>query len=104
MADELLLNVMDPTGIASEKQMNYAPRLPTLEEKTVGLVWNTKPNGDLLLDEVGVLLRKRYPSVRLASFSTSLSNAVSSSGTPPPPGRIESIAAEVDAVVYAEGG
>ena len=45
-----VLTAVDPTGIGTEKGGNYAPRLHSLDGKRMGLVWNTKPNGDVLLD------------------------------------------------------
>ena len=103
MPGDIELEIVNPTGIGTEKVKTYAPRLSSLAGKTLGLVWNTKPNGDVLLEEVGRVLTERYPTLNVASFCTSTPEARAASGTPPAEGRLESIAAEVDAVIYASG-
>jgi len=103
MLEDFVLKTVDPTGIGTEKGRNYAPRLHSLDGKRMGLVWNTKPNGDVLLDEVGKILTERYPTLKVVPLCTSTPEARTSSGTPPAKGRLEAIAAEVDAVIYASG-
>jgi len=43
-------------------------RLDTLEGKTIGLFWNTKPNGDIFLDRVGELLVEQFRDVKLIKY------------------------------------
>ncbi len=92
---QVVLRVLDPTGVTIKKLEKLAPRLDTLESKRVGLVWNRKPKSDVLLRMVGELLLKRFPSVKLVPIT------VSSFSTAPEAGELEALASSIDAVVYA---
>jgi hypothetical protein len=37
-----------------------APRPPDLRGKSVGFLWNSKPNGDIIFDRLEALLREKY--------------------------------------------
>ncbi len=91
------LVVLDPTGGALPKRKMRAPRLASFEGKRIGLVWNRKPNGDVLLEEVGNLLKERYPSV------TILPRPVSFCCRQLPTGELERIAGEIDAALFSLG-
>ena len=63
MAVETLVKgllVLDPTTQPEPAEATMAPRLDTLEGKVVGLLDNSKPNSDRILDLIGELLAKRY--------------------------------------------
>ncbi len=49
-----------------------APRLSSLEHKTVGLIWNGKANGDVALRRTGELIRGQIPNVTLKFYSGAL--------------------------------
>lgn len=91
------LEVLDPTGGPIPKRKTRSPRLTAFEGKRVGLVWNRKPNGDILLEEVGKLLKERYPSV------TILPRPVSFCCRQLPAGELERIAGEIDAALFSVG-
>jgi hypothetical protein len=56
MAEEIL----DPLGFSEQTAKPLAPRLTTVQGKTVGLLDIGFPNGNLFLDRVEKLLKERY--------------------------------------------
>ena len=54
------LVVLDPTAPPREVRETMAPRLPHLQGKAVGFLWNSKPNGDILFCRLEELLRQKY--------------------------------------------
>jgi hypothetical protein len=60
--------LLNPAGVISIKPIEMAPRIASLEGKTVGLKWNAKPNGNLFLDRVAELLTKQVRGVRIVKF------------------------------------
>ena len=91
------LHVLRPTGIDSIQDLEAARRVETLNGKHVGLVWNNKDYGDKLLFQVRDLLKERYPGAGFTLYR------LRDCCVAPPPGELEAIAEEVDAVVYTLG-
>jgi len=54
------LIVLDPTAAPREMEQAMAPELDDLGGKSVGFLWNSKPNGDLLFERLEKLLREKY--------------------------------------------
>ena len=54
------ITVLDPTAPPRELRHSMAPRLPGLGGRTVGFLWNSKPNGDILFARIEELLRQKY--------------------------------------------
>ena len=52
--------VFDPTSKKKAKGLNMAKRPVTLEGKVIGVVWNGKPGGDVLLNRFAELLKDRF--------------------------------------------
>ena len=52
--------LLDPTAEADVQEMAIAPRLSDLQGKRLGVLWNEKPNGDVLLSRLQGLLEKHY--------------------------------------------
>ena len=52
--------LLDPTAEADVQEMAIAPRLSDLQGKRLGILWNEKPNGDVLLSRLQGLLEKHY--------------------------------------------
>ncbi len=53
--------ILDPTGnVEQSTDSTLAPRLASLDGKTLGLLNNGKPNGSVLLEEIGAYLREQY--------------------------------------------
>lgn len=57
--------LINPTGAVETSSIDPAPRLTTLEGKTVVLRWNGKNNGNVLLDRLAELLAKRFPKTKV---------------------------------------
>ena len=51
--------VFNPTGTRRGKGKIGAPRLPVLNGKRVGVIWNGKLGGDIFLDRISELLKER---------------------------------------------
>lgn len=56
-AQKLILR--DPT-VAPTRKGVLSPRLVTLDGKKVGVIWNGRPPGDLIFDEMFRILRRKY--------------------------------------------
>ena len=52
--------VLDPTAPPRDLRHDLAARLPGLGGRTVGFLWNSKPNGDILFNRLEQLLREKY--------------------------------------------
>lgn len=52
--------MLDPTGVPSAASTTLAPRLSTLQGKTIGLLHNTKMNAAKVLDYIAGALAQRY--------------------------------------------
>lgn len=52
--------VLDPTVAPREMVQAMAPVLDGLGGQSVGFLWNSKPNGDLLFERLEKLLREKY--------------------------------------------
>jgi hypothetical protein len=57
--------LINPEGIVKIEPVELAPRLKTLEGKTVMLFGNGKPNSDRFLDRVGDLLTKQVKGIKI---------------------------------------
>ena len=53
------ITVLDPTGRASSKEFATASRLNDLSGRVLGILWNGKPNGDILLGRIQETLARR---------------------------------------------
>jgi hypothetical protein len=52
--------VLDPTSPPRELRNAMAARQPDVQGRTVGFLWNSKPNGDILFTRLEELLRQKY--------------------------------------------
>ena len=57
--------LINPEGAAQVAPMQLAPRITSLEGKTVVLRWNGKPNGNVVLDRVAELLKAKVKNVKI---------------------------------------
>lgn len=55
-------NLVNPAGVIKTAAVEPAPRLSSLEGKTIVLHWNSKPNGDVILNRIAEHLAERVPS------------------------------------------
>ena len=57
-----------PEGAVIQEPLKLAPRITSLDGNTIGLRWNGKPNGEILLNKVANLLKERVPSIKIIKF------------------------------------
>lgn len=60
--------VVNPSGVVEEKFFKPAPRLSSLEGKTIVLRWNEKHNGDNFLNRIAELLKEKVPSANVVKL------------------------------------
>lgn len=90
--------ILDPTGETDlSADTTLAPRLGSLHGKTLGLVDNGKPNGALLLAEIGRHLQQEYRLRDVLMFTKAYF------GTPVEQTQVERILATCDFAVAAIG-
>ncbi len=61
--------VHSPVGGETLVRQPIAPRLDSLDGKTVGESWNGDFKGDVTFPIIRKLLRQRYPGIRILPFS-----------------------------------
>ena len=57
---EHYIDVLDPRGVAQQGAYDLASRPPSLQGATLGILSNSKPNGDLLLQAIQSELAARF--------------------------------------------
>jgi ABC-type Fe3+-hydroxamate transport system substrate-binding protein len=57
--------VLVPAGVIEQANVNPAPRITSLDGKTIVLRWNGKHNGDVVLNRLSVLLAQKYPTAKV---------------------------------------
>lgn len=57
--------LVNPSGVIQVAQVQPAKRIISLDGKTVALRWNSKHNGDVVLDRIAELLLQKYPTVKI---------------------------------------
>lgn len=96
--------LVNPSGVIKQAQVEPAKRITALEGKTIALRWNGKNNGNVVLDRLAELINKRYPSAKVVKTYTDTSlNTIS--GTPANSERIAKAVAAVkpDLVIASQG-
>jgi len=63
------LEVIAPTGMQLVEQRSASPRLPTLDGRTVGEVWNGVFRGDETFPVLRAELLRRYPGLRIVPYT-----------------------------------
>ncbi|MPZ47215.1 MAG: hypothetical protein GEV05_28410 [Betaproteobacteria bacterium] len=96
MSDELPF--IDPTRGGSKVRLQRAPRPMDLAGKVVGLLDNTKEQGDLILAAVGEGLRERHGVAKVVSRRKAFFSR------PADPALLDEMANEVQVAVAALGG
>ncbi len=86
--------VLNPVAEYETLMLALSPRLADLDEKKVGLFWNGKPNGDLLLEAIARLLERRFKHIKTIKFNLSISVG---------PENRRQMAEQCDAVIAAIG-
>ena len=63
------LQVVSPAGLDVVKSGGSAPRIDSLDGKTVGEVWNGVFKGDLTFPLIRKLLQKKYPRLKVIPYT-----------------------------------
>lgn len=89
-----VLKVLNPVAkmIGEVEAKPLAPRLSSLEGKTIGLKWSGTAGGDVALKRVQEVLSKKFPKTTFKFYSGSI---------PAPRPMMEQMKREVDAVIAA---
>lgn len=58
--DERYIDVLDPRGVPQQGAFELAGRPTSLQRATLGILSNSKPNGDLLLQAIQGELAERF--------------------------------------------
>ena len=93
------LELIVPEAPGKVVKGTVVPALDTLEGKSIGLFWNTKPNGDIYLKKVGELLKKRFNNVRLIVYMPGKADSTSGAS----PAVLQKVAQECDLVLVSLG-
>ena len=89
--------VLDPTAPPRELSHSMALRPESLRGRTVGFLWNSKPNGDALFSRLEELLREKY-EITMTSYQRKPTASL-----PADDKVIEELATTADAVVVGLG-
>ena len=57
--------LINPAGVIEATFFNAAPRLTSLDGKTIVLRWNEKHNGDNFLNRIAELFKKNVPTAKV---------------------------------------
>ena len=90
--------VVSPAGVDTVKRVSAAPRLDTLNGKTIGEVWNGVFKGDVTFPILRRLLKARYPGLEIVPF-TAFPHAPGSDN----PARQRELAREIAALAKEKG-
>ena len=93
----MTITFLDPRQGASSGAFVPAVRLESLTNKRLGLLWNNKVGGDVLLKHVADILNKKY---NLADIYFTKKMFI---GNAAPPEVVDDLASRVDAVIVGVG-
>lgn len=68
-AEDAVYEVLSPLGEPAVETVTLAPRLATLEGKTIAELWNGGFRGDESFPVIEKMLRERYPTVKLIPYT-----------------------------------
>jgi hypothetical protein len=91
------MQVYDPTAPLPEPAHNLRRTLGDLNGKVVGFIDNTKPNFNLLVDDLAVLLTERY------GVKAVIKHGKRSVATPAAANVLDELAAQCDLVITGSG-
>jgi hypothetical protein len=58
-------DLITPTGVIEKAVSKPAPRISTLDGKTIALRWNGKHNGNVVLDRLAELIGQKFPTAKV---------------------------------------
>ena len=83
--------LINPQGTIAIQEIKLAPRLSTLEGKTIVLRWNGKHNGDNYLNRVAELLAEKVPSAKVIKVYELDKSTIKQSGSTAEAARIANV-------------
>ena len=89
--------VLDPTAKPRSREFKMAVRPDNIEGKVLAFLWNTKPNGNVLLDRFAQRLNERY------HFTQMVNRVKPSASLPATEDVLDELSARCDFVVIAIG-
>jgi hypothetical protein len=97
--------VLNPSGSIEVNTATPAPRLMTLEGKTVLLRWNFKHNGNHYLDRIAERLGEKVPTAKVIKLYEIDRSTISQSGSLEDSARLAGVVAgfKPDLVISAHG-
>lgn len=104
------LTVVSPLGESiTQKTTRLAPRLDTLNGKTVGEIWNGGFKADVMFPIIEEMLRARYPEVRFIPYTEFPAVTIASLESVKKAGTLEAVRSALlekgcDAVITGNGG
>ncbi|MDH3286535.1 MAG: hypothetical protein OEP48_02240 [Betaproteobacteria bacterium] len=104
------LNVVSPIGVnVNDTSASLAPRLDTLNGKTVCEIWNGGFKADVMFPIIEQMLRERYPAVRMIPFTEFPTVTIASLGSEKKAETLEAVRSALlakgcDAVITGNGG
>jgi hypothetical protein len=98
LAVEPVYKVVSPLGESTAKTIAMAPRLDTLDGKTVCLVWNYAFKADVTLPAIAEELKKHYPGIKIVPHT-----AMPIAELPEPPGTPRKDSEALEAAFKAKG-
>ncbi len=63
-ANQAMLKTLSPVAAKAPLRVEPEKRPATLDGKTVGLLWNGKPGGEIALAVLAEMIEKRFPGVK----------------------------------------
>lgn len=101
--------VVKPVGASAVQSMDLAPRVDTLNGKTVCEVWNGGFGGEITFPIIEEMLRQRYPSVRVIPYSEFPLSTIAAMNASTKAERLEAIKAALaekgcDVLITGNGG
>jgi hypothetical protein len=90
-------SILEPYALPIEAPTELASGLDSLEGKVVGALWNTKPEGDDVLQQILALLKEQHQVKETLFFKKP------SAGAPAKKKLLQEIAPHVDAFIVGVG-
>jgi hypothetical protein len=90
-----VVTVLHPAAEDVAEPQRLAPRLSSLQGRTVGLIDNHKRNADIYLEELSRLLQERYRVSQVVTYRK-ISQSLPTAGEV-----LDQLAGECDAIIHA---
>jgi hypothetical protein len=94
MSDQIEWKVMNPTAQYDKIIYKQPQKIDAVDNKKIGLFWNGKVDGYKLLDNIGVLLNKKFKDVKIMRYDLCIGIGDE---------KIRQLAEECDAVIAGVG-